>query len=360
MVQRLFVYGSLQPGESNAHMLAGIAGTWSPGSVHGRLLTLGWGAAMGYTGLVLDASGSPVAGHLFESTDLASHWGRLDAFEGEDYERVLSPVLLADGSVTLAFVYALRREARAGAAGGESTPGERRSGGVDLIVLDMVGTTIRAGDEVPDTFRAVLRAEGISVSDEDLAGIRGRSKREAVAHLLGSAVDAGPPDPRIERVYGRFQEQLRRAYRTAAQGIPGADSALRELVAASTVVLTTGLDRSTASQLLTGLGWDSIGLTGVVTGDDVERGRPAPDLIQVAMERAGVTDAGRVAVVGDTVADLEAAHAAGAGWSVGVLTGAHDRARLEECPHSVLLESVREVPDWLRGVGALGPHPPEP
>ena len=61
---------------------------------------------------------------------------------------------------------------------------------------------------------------------------------------------------------------------------------------------------------------------------DVGRGRPAPDLVLGAMARLGVDDPGAVAVVGDTVSDLEAGHAAGAGAVVGVLSGAHDAAAL--------------------------------
>ncbi len=222
-----------------------------------------------------------------------------------------------------------------------------------LVVLDMVGTTVRAGEEIPDTFRRVLGEEGVELSDESLRRVRGRSKREAIAALLapgaGSARDSG----RVETVYQRFQEQLRHAYRSRAAEIPGAERVLRTLIKKTAVVLTTGLDRTTAAQLLETLGWESLGLAGVLTGDDVAWGRPAPDLILAAMQEAGTTDASSVVVVGDTVSDLEAAAAAGVGWSVGVLSGAHSRSQLESRPHSVILESVADLPDWLRGVGAL-------
>jgi phosphoglycolate phosphatase len=67
------------------------------------------------------------------------------------------------------------------------------------------------------------------------------------------------------------------------------------------------------------------------------------------MRRSGVADADRIAVVGDTRLDLEAAWNAGARWRVGVLTGAHDRATLAAAPHTHLLDSVRDLPSlWLR------------
>ena len=89
---RLATYGTLQPGRSNHHQMDGMSGVWEPGEVHGRLLPQGWGAALGYPGLILDPAGPPVAVQIFESDDLPAHWARLDAFEGEGYRRVVTTV----------------------------------------------------------------------------------------------------------------------------------------------------------------------------------------------------------------------------------------------------------------------------
>jgi len=89
MTDRLFVYGSLAPGRTNEHLLADVPGTWVPGKVRGTLHREGWGIAIGYSAIVLDQSGEEVPGLIFTSEELAAHWARLDAFEGEDYERVL-------------------------------------------------------------------------------------------------------------------------------------------------------------------------------------------------------------------------------------------------------------------------------
>ncbi len=83
MTLRLFVYGTLAPGRSNAHVLADVPGQWEPATVKGTLVQEGWGAAEGYPGIVLDDDGGDVQGLLFSSEQLAEHWARLDAFEGE-------------------------------------------------------------------------------------------------------------------------------------------------------------------------------------------------------------------------------------------------------------------------------------
>jgi gamma-glutamylcyclotransferase (GGCT)/AIG2-like uncharacterized protein YtfP len=108
MTHRLFIYGTLAPGRPNAHVLADIQGEWEPATVTGRLLYEGWGAAVGYPGIVLDEQGGEVEGFLFSSEALAEHWGRLDEFEGSGYERVATTVKRKDGTTVEAYTYALR------------------------------------------------------------------------------------------------------------------------------------------------------------------------------------------------------------------------------------------------------------
>lgn len=107
VTERLFVYGTLAPGRPNAHVLADVAGTWTPATVTGTLHAEGWGAAQGYPGIVLDPHGAAVDGLVFSSDELAQHWARLDAFEGDGYERVVTQARLADGTIVEAFVYRL-------------------------------------------------------------------------------------------------------------------------------------------------------------------------------------------------------------------------------------------------------------
>ena len=104
----LFVYGTLAPGRPNAHLLADIEGQWAPARVNGRLLPQGWGAAIGHPAIVLDDEGPEVDGFLLTAESLPTHWDRLDEFEGEGYERVLTMVRLVDGGSVAAYVYVLR------------------------------------------------------------------------------------------------------------------------------------------------------------------------------------------------------------------------------------------------------------
>ena len=53
----LATYGSLAPGRPNHRQLSDLRGEWSIGTVRGKLVDKGWGAALGYPALVLDADG---------------------------------------------------------------------------------------------------------------------------------------------------------------------------------------------------------------------------------------------------------------------------------------------------------------
>jgi len=105
---RLATYGTLAPGRVNHHQLEGLRGVWRKGTIRGRLLQSGWGAALGYPGLELKDDGAEIDVFLFESVDLPAHWERLDAFEGEGYRRVAARVLTAEGELE-AFVYVLEQ-----------------------------------------------------------------------------------------------------------------------------------------------------------------------------------------------------------------------------------------------------------
>jgi gamma-glutamylcyclotransferase (GGCT)/AIG2-like uncharacterized protein YtfP len=108
VIERLFVYGTLAPGRPNAYLLADVRGEWEPATVRGRLLQEGWGATAGYPALALDEYGPQVRGLLFSSEKLSDHWERLDEFEGDGYERVVTTVQVEGGRFLEANVYVAR------------------------------------------------------------------------------------------------------------------------------------------------------------------------------------------------------------------------------------------------------------
>ncbi|HET7471080.1 MAG TPA: HAD hydrolase-like protein [Gemmatimonadales bacterium] len=213
----------------------------------------------------------------------------------------------------------------------------------DLVVCDLAGTTIYDRGEVPAAFEQALRETGLTFDAAEVSAWRGASKREVVGRLV--ARRDGAADGAVDRVYRRFRELLLRQLAAAGPlSLPGVHETLIRLKAdRCRLAVTTGFDRDVVETVLAGVPWTEL-LDARVSGDDVPQGRPAPFMIFRAMEQCGVVDVRRVAVVGDTRLDLEAAWNAGAGWRIGVLTGAHDRATLAAAPHTHLCDAITALP----------------
>lgn len=219
---------------------------------------------------------------------------------------------------------------------------------IDLVCLDMAGTTVDDGSAVLDSFAAAADHVELTGTDRDRAmeyvlATMGQSKIEVFRAILGDEDRARDANHEFERAYDEVVAAGR------LTGIVGAEDVFaqcRERGAA--VCLTTGFAPATRDAILDHLGWREL-VDLVLSPADAGRGRPYPDMILTAVIRLGIDDVRSVAVAGDTSNDLWAGHRAGASIVAGVLTGAHDRAALETAPHTHVLDSVADLP------GVLGP-----
>ena len=220
---------------------------------------------------------------------------------------------------------------------------------IDLVALDMAGTTIDDHGSVYVALTKSVEETGATVAEADLQRWMGADKVTAIGALMALGGQE-PTDARVTEAFGRFRQILAAYYLdNPPVALPGVEDALVQLARRGILIsLTTGFSADVATPLLESLGW-SAGpgpdhlLDAVVTTTDVKAGRPAPYLIHHAMELTGVQDVRRVLAAGDTVVDLLAAHNAGV-IGVGVLTGALTRAQLAAHPHDHILESVAALP----------------
>jgi FAD dependent oxidoreductase TIGR03364/phosphonatase-like hydrolase len=221
---------------------------------------------------------------------------------------------------------------------------------IELVVFDMAGTTVRDSGAVNDCFRAALAAAGCKVEPGAVNGAMGLSKPQALRQLL---TEAGRPagDDVVARIHGDFVARMQQHYASdpSVGEIPGATATFETLRRAGIkVALNTGFSRPIVDLLLQRLGWKpGATIDAVVTSDEVPRGRPDPDMIHLLMERLGISDARRVAKVGDTCIDLEEGHRAGCGLVIGVSSGTCTRAQLEAIPHSQVVASIVDVPELV-------------
>jgi len=207
---------------------------------------------------------------------------------------------------------------------------------IDLMLFDLAGTLMEDGPYAREAYRAVLEEAGLPVDLEWLRARMGRRKAE----VLGDALELAGRDRRggLE-LAGRFDAAiLEHMRRDPPVALPGAVDLLGELRGLGVRTgYTTGFGHATAEHIAETLGFRfDVG----AASDEVDRGRPAPDLIERAMERANVTDAARVGTAGDTPNDLKAGAAAGCRVIVGLGHGTHSLAELRPHPHSHLLEDL--------------------
>lgn len=226
---------------------------------------------------------------------------------------------------------------------------------VELVVLDMAGTTARDDGVVEQAFQRA--AERTGVADrmpwaEALQYVRdtmGMSKIDVFTHLAnGDKAAAAAATDAFEGAYSEI---------VAEQGvaeIPGAADAIRSMREAGLkVALTTGFAPVTRDALIDGLGWHDL-IDFALSPLDAGRGRPAPDLVLTALLRAGASAVSAVAVVGDTSSDVQSGRRAGAGFVAGVLSGAHEAAALTGAGADVVLNDITELLPALDERSLLG------
>ncbi len=80
-------------------------------------------------------------------------------------------------------------------------------------------------------------------------------------------------------------------------------------------------------------------VTGWTTSADVEETKPEPDLVEVALEKAGTREA---VMVGDSIWDAEAAKRAGIP-TVGVISGGYSEPELRAAGAAEVVESVADL-----------------
>lgn len=223
-----------------------------------------------------------------------------------------------------------------------STPTDRFS----LVALDMNGTTIKdSGIFQASLEHAYAEIELPLPPDDVIAPYRGMSKTELFARLIP---DAG----RAAAAHDAFTDAFLVAVADGAvQPMDGARKTLERLRDLGLrTCLITGFSPRLQDAIVTELGWDGL-VDFAVSSDEVENGRPHPDLIERAAQRAGVAP-GRLVVVGDTVNDVLAADNAGAGLVVGVLSGSHDADQLGAVAAAHLIDDISDLPDLIVEVSA--------
>jgi gamma-glutamylcyclotransferase (GGCT)/AIG2-like uncharacterized protein YtfP len=102
VLDRLFVYGTMRHGQTARSLIANQITAAEPATTSGKIYAF----PMGYPGYV-EESGGIVHGEVLWLIELAATFGLLDAYEGQDFARMIQQVTLANGEQVWAWIYVL-------------------------------------------------------------------------------------------------------------------------------------------------------------------------------------------------------------------------------------------------------------
>lgn len=216
---------------------------------------------------------------------------------------------------------------------------------IKLVVFDMAGTTVDEQNIVYKTLQKAINKHGIDVDlDTVLKFGAGKEKHQAIKDVLTFLQYNKLDDS--ETIFEKFKTMLDEAYKNLdVKPIDGVERVLLKLRQNKiVVVLNTGYNRKTATNLLEKLEWDKgIHYDMLITASDVELGRPHPEMIHKAMKQFDVKNPEFVLKAGDSAIDIEEGKNAKCGVTIGVLSGAQTKKQLEEVNPTYILDSLADL-----------------
>ncbi len=214
-----------------------------------------------------------------------------------------------------------------------------------LAVLDMAGTTINDKGLVQKAaINSMREITNTQITLDDANKVMGIPKQVAFEQLC--SVHGADLEPQtIDALLNYFNNELEHLY-----GISGNIDLMPHTIElfeamrnrGTKIYLNTGFNKKIASIIVKQLNLETY-IDGFIASDEVKKGRPHPDMIQLAMKREKIEYGHKVMKIGDTVSDLYEGFSAGCAWNIGVLTGAQTYNELFTAPYTQILNNLEPV-----------------
>lgn len=187
--------------------------------------------------------------------------------------------------------------------------------GVKAVIFDMDDLMINSHPVHMKVFERVLTKHGVSMSENPL------SPQEEASQFGRKIIDMFsflktrynvPPEVTTEQMNAEFNELLLPTLEQNVEPMPGLSELIDSLRGKYTLVLASSAKRKKIEIVLKILHLDVNTFDAIVSGEDeIEHGKPAPDIFLKAAEKIGVTDMRTCLVLEDAKNGVEAAKAAG-------------------------------------------------
>ena len=207
---------------------------------------------------------------------------------------------------------------------------------IEAVVFDLDGVIVQS-EELWDAARRELAAEhGIDWPEGATDAMMGMSSKEWSRYVHD---EVGVPDP-PEEINRKVLAWVEKRYREKLPWIPGAREAVKRIGAEFPLGLATSSNREIIDIVVEVGGFEDL-LKVTVSSEEVERGKPAPDVYLETTRRMGV-DPQRTAAVEDSTNGLLAAKAAGM-RVIAIPNDAHPPAEEGLAAADVVLSSIEDL-----------------
>jgi phosphoglycolate phosphatase len=209
-----------------------------------------------------------------------------------------------------------------------------------VVVLDLDGTLVDSVYQHVVAWHAAFHDVGLHVSAVRLHEAIGMGGDRLVAHVAGD-----PAESAVGEDVRRLHDDYFRSYLRTVCALDGAADLVETLAGhGHRLVLASSSESDLVDELLDLVGVRHL-LTAVVTGSDDAATKPAPDMVELAIERAG---GGQAIVIGDAVWDVLSAEAAGVPC-IGLRSGGVSAERLGTSGAAWVYDGPRDLLDHLEG-----------
>ena len=210
---------------------------------------------------------------------------------------------------------------------------------IQLIVLDMAGTTVADTFSVHDSMIIAFENHGYTIDRAIASKVLAVPKPIGIRTILHTHFHQ-ENEALVDKIHTSFKIHMNAYYRdselvteTKQTGVFFDFLKERKIH----IVLDTGFSKETADLIVNRLEWNGI-IDGLVCSDDISIGRPKPDMIYRAMDMVGVTESKHVMKMGDTPNDMLQGKNAGCKWTIGINSGAFSSEELINAGADIVLD----------------------
>lgn len=204
------------------------------------------------------------------------------------------------------------------------------------VIFDVDGVLVDSYDAHYRSWREVLAERGLALTEADFARTFGRTSREIIARFWGDGVSEAQVRAIDDRKEALYRDIVRRSFPLMAGAVELID-ALHD--AGFLLAVGSSAPPENVALSLDGLARRDA-FRAIVTGRDVTRGKPDPQVFLLAADRLGVTPRCCV-VIEDAPAGIRAA--AAAGMASVALVGTAPADELRAAGARLAVDSLREL-----------------